>query len=98
MSQFTLSPLAAQDLNDIFDYIAQDDIEAADRVVNELYEAILLISSRPYIGHERSDLTDEPLRFWPVRRYLVIYSPDTNPLEIVRVLIAYRDVRKVLSF
>ncbi len=32
MKDFILSPLARQDLNDIWEYIAEDDIDAADRV------------------------------------------------------------------
>lgn len=51
----------------------------------------------PAIGHLREDLTDEPLRFWPVRRYLIVYRSDSDPLEIVRVLSAYRDVKKLLQ-
>lgn len=97
MSGFTLSPLARQDLNDIWDYIAQDDLDAADRVINEIHEAILLISTMPGIGHSREDLTDKPLRFWPVRRYLIVYRPETELLEIIRVLSAYRNIHEVLK-
>jgi len=97
MSSFILSPLARRDLNDIWDYIARDDLDAADRVVNEIYDAILLISSIPRIGHLREDLTDEPLRFWPVRRYLIVYRSESEPLEIVRILSAYQDVHRLLQ-
>jgi plasmid stabilization system protein ParE len=31
MKQFILTPSAKQDINDIWDYIADDSIEAADR-------------------------------------------------------------------
>jgi plasmid stabilization system protein ParE len=97
MSNYILSPLARQDLNDIWDYIAQDDFDAADRIINEIHDAILLMSSMPGIGHLREDLTDEPLRFWPVRRYLIVYHTGAEPLEIVRVLSAYRDVHGLLQ-
>jgi plasmid stabilization system protein ParE len=33
MKRFILTPRARQDLNDIWDYIANDNIEAADRVI-----------------------------------------------------------------
>jgi antitoxin ParD1/3/4/toxin ParE1/3/4 len=52
--------------------------------------------SRPGIGHLRPDLTDADGRFWPVFKYLVIYRPDTKPLEIVRVLHGRRDVERIL--
>ena len=97
MSGFTLSPLARQDLNDIWDYIAQDDLDAADRVIDEIYDAILLTSTMPGIGHLREDLTDKPLRFWPIRRYLIVYRIENELLEVARILSAYQDVRRLLQ-
>ncbi len=64
---------------------------------DEIHEAILRVILMPTLGHLREDLTDEPLRFWSVRRYLIVYRPDADPLEIVRVLSAYRDVKKLLQ-
>lgn len=46
----------------------------------------------PGLGHVRDDLADETLRVWPVHSYLVIYRPETTPLQIVRVLSGYRDI------
>ena len=56
-----------------------------------------LLADNPGIGHLRSDLTPQDVRFWSVFRYLVIYRPDTKPLEIVRVLHGKRDVRRLLE-
>ena len=55
------------------------------------------LAENPGIGHVRSDLTDEDVRFWPVFKYLVIYRPETAPLEIVRVLHGRRDVERILG-
>ena len=41
-----------------------------------------LVAERPGIGHTRADLAREPVRFWPVYSYLIIYRPETNPLEV----------------
>jgi plasmid stabilization system protein ParE len=40
MTTFRLSPEASQDLAEIFEYIAQDNVDAADRVREELLEAM----------------------------------------------------------
>ena len=48
------------------------------------------------MGHLREDLAREPLRFWPVYSYLIIYRPDSRSLEIVRVLHGARDVKNLL--
>jgi plasmid stabilization system protein ParE len=38
MSKFVLHPEAYGDLNEIWEYIAADNLEAADRVLDELYQ------------------------------------------------------------
>ena len=55
------------------------------------------LAANPNLGHLRQDLADEPLRFWQVYSYLVIYRPQAEPLQIVRVLHASRDVRSPLK-
>ncbi len=50
----------------------------------------------PGMGHRRSDLGDDSLRIWPVFSYLIVYRPETNPLEIVRVVSGYRDLAPLL--
>ena len=55
------------------------------------------VASQPGMGHLREDLADEPLRFWYVKPHLVIYRPETAPLEIVRVLHASRDIAQLLE-
>jgi plasmid stabilization system protein ParE len=97
MARFVLSPEARDDLREIRDYIARDSAEAARRVLSELRAAMRRLAEMPEMGHFREDLADEPLRFWPVHSYLIIYRPDRNPLEVVRVLSGYRDIAELLS-
>ena len=51
----------------------------------------------PGMGPRRLDLSEEPLRFWSVYSYLIIYREGTESLEIVRVLHGARDVRTILD-
>ena len=51
----------------------------------------------PGVGHVRDDLGDESLRVWPVFSYLIMYLPDTNPVQVIRVIHGARNVRKVLE-
>jgi len=44
----------------------------------------------------RKDLTDVSVRFFPVYSYLIVYRPDTKPLQVVAVLHGRRDVGKIL--
>ncbi len=95
MSTFELSPAARDDVHAIWDYIADDNLDAADRVIDQLHDAMQNLSRMPHMGHEHQDLADETLRVWPVYTYLIIYRPDTKPLQIVRVLSGFRDLTDI---
>jgi len=47
MKRFILTPRAKQDVNDIWDYIADDNIEAADRVLDALDKAMIRLAKNP---------------------------------------------------
>lgn len=96
MRQYTISPAAEQDMEDIVSYIAQDNPNAALNLLDTFYEAMDKLATHPQLGHYRPDLTSQPVRFWPVKnRYLIIYK-DSYPLEIVRLLSSYRDITQLL--
>lgn len=97
MSDFVLTRAAKGDLRKILDYLEGDNSSAVLRVVDALDDAMQLLADSPGIGHLRPDLTPQDVRFWSVFRYMVIYRPDTKPLEIVRVLHGKRDVRRLLE-
>ena len=90
--------LAAQgDIEEIVVTLAQENPEAAEMVEERLYAAFDLLADNPGLGHERQDLTDRPVLFWPVRQtsYAAIYRLAT-PIEIVRVIHWRRDIASVL--
>ena len=98
MKRFRLSPLARQDIREIWAYIANDSIEAATKVRQRIRDDCLQLAQHPFLGHRREDLTTrDDVLFWPVYSYLVIYRPAKTLLEILRVLHGNRDVRNVLG-
>ena len=96
MAEYFYSPEARLDLLEIWEHIARDDLDAADRVEREIAEAVSWLARNPDLGHTRSDLTTKPVRFWAVYSYLIIYAPASRPLEVVRILSGYRDVAALL--
>jgi len=92
MSGFLLSPAARQDLHDIWDYIAGDSVPAADRFLKRIHDVIQKLITMPSLGIVHEDLADETLRVWPVKSYLIVYRPETRPLQIVRVVSGFRDL------
>jgi antitoxin ParD1/3/4/toxin ParE1/3/4 len=93
MSGFVLHSEALADLEEIWEYIGADNLDAADRVLKELYEAIHGLISFPQQGHRRSDLTARPLRLQSVRDFLIAHAPDEQPLLVVAVLHGRRNPR-----
>ncbi len=82
---YVLSLLAQEDREQIFRKIAEDDVDTALRVDGELEKVLLRLAARPHIGHRRTDLLPSRFRVWPFYSYLVIYKPETSPLEVVRI-------------
>ena len=84
MSNYVLGADAEFDLDDIWEYIAGDSVEAADRWIAKLFDAFESLARAPRIGHEQTDLTDAPVLFWPVGNYLIIYRAQTTTLKSSR--------------
>jgi plasmid stabilization system protein ParE len=90
---FVLHPLAAQDITDIWESLAEMNSQAARRVREDILEAIRALVPFPHQGHRRTDLTSRPLRFRTVRDYLIAYAPDEHPLLVIAVLHGRRNPR-----
>ena len=87
MSGYAFHPEAFADLDEIWEYIAQDNIDAADGVLADIHASLLILSASPHTGHRRPDLTKRPLRFHVVRdEYLIAYAADEQPVWVVAVL------------
>jgi plasmid stabilization system protein ParE len=97
LSEFILHPEAVKDLEEIWNYIAAENIEAADRVLDEIYDTIKSLVPFPYIGHIRPDLTTRPLRFQTVRDYVIVYAPDEKPLAVIAILHGRRNPKVIAA-
>lgn len=80
MTRYILSEHADLDLDSIWDYIAEDSIDAADKWIGKLFAAFDAIGETP--GHKREDLTPVPVLFWPVSAYLIIYRATSKAVQI----------------
>lgn len=87
--QFTKQ--SKQDLDEIWDYIADDNSDAADRLIDSIYAKCRLIAERPDIGRERHEIRAD-IRSFPVGNYLIFYHSQERAIIIDRVLSGYRDL------
>ena len=84
-------PEARADLHQIWDYIAEDDVEAATRLVDLVEEKCTLLARLPDVGRVRDELAPG-LRSFPVGKYAIFYRRAKGGIEIVRVLSGWRDI------
>ena len=96
MAVYVLSPEALEDLQNIWDFVASDSVNAASKLQDRLFDAFESLARFPGQGHTRTDLTSRSVRFWPVGAYLVAYRLHRDMLQIVAVLHGARDVAVVL--
>ena len=78
MTPFVLTPLARQDLEEIWDYLARDNPQAAERVLTNIEAIIRKLARTPGMGHLREDLADRRHRFFLVYSYLIVYRAGTR--------------------
>lgn len=96
MRHFRLSNGADRDLDEIWEYIDTDNLDAADRLVERLHTAFLWLSNYPGAGHKRRDI-DKPLLFWAEGSYEIVYRVFVDFIEIEAILHGSRDIPAVLD-
>ena len=97
MKRFVLTRPAERDLEQIKIFLVRKAGPViARRVLKDIRDALEFLGNEPGAGHVREDLTNRPLKFWPVYSYLIVYDPVTKPVQIMRVLHGMRDVEEIL--
>ncbi len=97
MNRAIVSEQAKQDLITIWDFIAEDNVDAANRVERELYKTFESLARMPEQGYQRRDLTKRPVRFSPLYSYLIIYQPADGAIQIMAVIHGNRNLKRLLK-
>jgi toxin ParE1/3/4 len=87
------SPLSVRDYEDIWLYIARDNIDAADRLIRDFERHLAMLANMPGLGRAEDDLAPS-LRSFPVGSYLLYYLPADEGIRLVRVLHGARDINQ----
>jgi toxin ParE1/3/4 len=90
-SKLIISQAAKTDLTEIWVYVAQDDVEAADRLVDAVLATAEKIAEWPEMGRQRPELL-AGLWSFPVGRLLIFYRIRESAVEVVRVVHGRRDL------
>jgi len=96
MTPCVVSPLAKADLDAIWDYVAEHNPAAADRLLTTFHEKFLLLTRHPLLGQLRGELRPG-IRSFVVGKYAVYYQVVDGRIRVVRVLHGSRDVNALFS-
>jgi toxin ParE1/3/4 len=92
MPSIRFTHAAETDLLELWVTIAEENLNAADNVLDVIQSTTALLVTQPEMGRARPELA-EGLRSLPTRTpYLIFYLPDDDGLLIVRVLHHARDI------
>lgn len=91
MKRVRRSPRAVDDLDEIWRFVAADNLQAADRLIDRLIAAGEPLAEFPHLGRDRTGLAPG-LRSLPVGNYVLFYRPDGHGAVIVRILHGRRDI------
>lgn len=85
------SAAASQDIDEIWLHVAQDSLDAADKLVERIAEATTPLADFPDMGAPRDDLAPgvRMLAAWP---YLIFYRHRGTDVVDERVLHGRRDI------
>jgi toxin ParE1/3/4 len=85
MGRYFLSSLAEADMLAVWEYIAQDNIAAADRMIDRFTDAFERATQFPEASERYSHAKGE-FRIMLVSPYLIFYRIVGDEIDIVRVL------------
>lgn len=87
---------AADDLAEIWDYIADDSEAQADLFVDTIDRKLQLLAEQPNLGRSRPELA-ENMRSFPIGRYVIFYVVMPSYIQVVRVLHGARDLASIFE-
>jgi toxin ParE1/3/4 len=97
MGNFTISPEAREDLDQIHAYISEHNADAADRILEAALATFTDLARMPGMGQPRtfhhSELSNlRSFRVAGFRNYLIFYRAMVGGVEIVRLLHGARNL------
>lgn len=90
MARVLQTSRAEEDLLEIWSYIADASLRAADAFMDKIAAVCQMLSENHVAGRLREELADR-LRSFPVGNYVIFYRPIEDGIVVIRVLHGSRD-------
>lgn len=98
MSKVRRSASAESDLLEAWLYIAEDSVDSADRLLDQIETEMGRLLMQPEMGRRREELAAD-LRSWPTSTpYILFYFAESDGITIARVLHHARDLPAIWNW
>ena len=79
------SPLAVERLEDIFEYISKDNLSAAQKLVEKIFEKVETLSINPTRGRKVPEANREEIREVFEGEYRIIYRLESKKISVLTI-------------
>ena len=96
MATVNFAQSARTDLLEVWLFLAEENLNAADRVLETIEQEAGIRATQPLLGRARPALAQD-IRTWPTSTsYTLFYVAESDGITVIRVLHHARDVQSVL--
>ena len=96
MNQYIISTEAIRDMEQILDYLANTNINAGEKFLEEFSKKCRYLTQFPLMGRSYREIRPY-LRGLPMKNYIIFYRLTEQGLEIMRVVKGERDLDALFS-
>ena len=97
MAQILFTPLATEDLREIWVYLAENaGSESANKFLLAVKKKCETVSAFPEMGRVRHEYLVN-LRSFPFGNYIIFYLPLENGIAVLRIVHSSRDIQQVFD-
>jgi toxin ParE1/3/4 len=96
VSRLEFALRAQQDLQEIYDCIADDNLQAALQVIEQIEKRCQLLANNPGTGRKRDELIVD-MRSAAIGNYLIFYFFFADGIEVTRIIHRSRDTEQIFD-
>ncbi|HLO85455.1 MAG TPA: type II toxin-antitoxin system RelE/ParE family toxin [Nostocaceae cyanobacterium] len=96
MNTYSFSDAAVQDLDEICEYVARNNPQAARNLFDLIRQKCKLVSTFPNMG-KSYDYLSPGLRGFTVEDYIIFYYPRPDGIDVAHIFNGYRDLESLFS-
>ena len=94
MAGVTYSKASLADMADIWNFVAEDSVFQADRLLRHFQAKLDYLAGSNTIGRPRPELAAD-CRSYPIGKFCIYYRPSPEEIELIRLLHSARDIRRI---